>query len=51
MVKSALVIWNLPEAFNYENLIFNIFMARLGHIVGECLLMTCLGYVFGLKSK
>ena len=40
-----------PKHLIMKILILMFFMARLGHIVGECLLMTCLGHVFGLKSK
>ena len=36
---------------SFLNLIFNIFMARFRHGIGECLLMACLGHVGSLKSN
>ena len=44
------MLWNLPEV-KMKNMKILIFMALLGHGVGECLLMSYLVHIFGLISK
>ena len=51
MVKCPPSLGNLAKAIKHKKFNFNVFLALLGDITDECLLMARLGYLGSLKSK
>ena len=47
----SIALWNLAGAIKHEYFDFNVFLALLGHGIGEYLLMARLGHVVSSKLK